>query len=165
MSSTTRYLNVKNGIEILHSNGLTQILAGDIDPSSGDGLFAEIGSIFLSSYENGTIYSKSTSANTGWTAVNSSALTIDDYLRLFDRDKYLEYTYNDNGEVSSYTEWLDDTKTYTISHVVINRTSGFVTSTEKQLFDYLTGTTVIATVTGTITRDLNNYVQSISYSS
>jgi len=66
----TKYLNVKNGIEILHLDGLTQILAGSQDPSIV-GKFASIGSIFLRSDNGGGIYTKIGANNTEWLLTSS----------------------------------------------------------------------------------------------
>lgn len=66
----TNYLNAKNGIEIWHSDGITQILAGDGDPAVV-GQEASIGSIFLRSDNGGGIYTKTDSINTGWTLTAS----------------------------------------------------------------------------------------------
>lgn len=63
----TKYLNAKNGIEIWHNDGITQLLAGVDDPSVV-GKVAEIGSIYMSSSTSGTIYKKSGTSDFDWTA-------------------------------------------------------------------------------------------------
>ncbi|RLA02977.1 MAG: hypothetical protein DRQ47_05980, partial [Gammaproteobacteria bacterium] len=67
---TTRYLNAKNGIEILHEDGLTQILAGAQDPSIV-GRTASIGSIFLRSDNGGGMYTKIGVSDTEWLLTSS----------------------------------------------------------------------------------------------
>lgn len=67
----TKYLNIKNGIEILHASGLTQILAGDFDPSDS-GLDASIGSLYLRSSGISTLYTKIGLANTDWVRIDTT---------------------------------------------------------------------------------------------
>ena len=64
--ASTNYLNAKNGIEILHQTGQTQILAGSVDPTFV-GIEASIGSIYLYSSISGTIYKKTGISSTSWT--------------------------------------------------------------------------------------------------
>jgi len=71
---STNYLNAKNGIEILHKNGTTQIIAGGFDPSV-IGLDAEIGSIFLCSTVSGGLYNKVTTDQLGWVLTASGEVT------------------------------------------------------------------------------------------
>ena len=78
----TNYLNVKHGIEILHSDGLTQILAGTGDPSIS-GLEASIGSIFLRSDNGGGIYTKISNDDNGWVLTVSGPKT-ETFLQLLD---------------------------------------------------------------------------------
>jgi hypothetical protein len=54
-------------------------------------------------------------------------------------------------------------KVYKISSTAISRTRGKVSEMIKQIYDYETGTSIIATVTGTITRQ-GNLIQTITYS-
>ena len=61
----TKYLSAKNGIEILHGDGLTQVLAGPVTPSV-DGIEASIGSLYLSTNASGTVYQKSGPNDTDW---------------------------------------------------------------------------------------------------
>lgn len=68
----TKYLNIKNGIEILHTSGLTQILAGDFDPSV-IGLEASIGSLYLCDSDVSTLYTKTGLAATDWTSIEPTA--------------------------------------------------------------------------------------------
>lgn len=63
----TKYLNAKNGIEILHKDGQTQLLAGSHDPTI-EGQEAEIGSIFLRS-DGGGVYSKTGPGLLDWSIV------------------------------------------------------------------------------------------------
>lgn len=62
----TRYLNAKNGIEILHDSGVTQILAGEHPPNEV-GVDAHLGSIYMCSCTSGTIYKKSGLSDFDWT--------------------------------------------------------------------------------------------------
>ena len=82
----TNYLNAKNGIEILFSDGEIQLLAGTSDPSIV-GQDASIGSIYMCSCTSGTIYKKSGLSEYDWTADydwSSSVETIRDFLALTD---------------------------------------------------------------------------------
>jgi len=67
----TNYLNAKNGLEILHDDGLTQILSGDADPSEL-GLAADLGSIFLRHGGTFGIYQKKGPLDTDWQHATSS---------------------------------------------------------------------------------------------
>jgi hypothetical protein len=60
---TTRYLNARHGIEIIHNDGKIQILSGSIIPTQ-IGVVADIGSIYLCT--NGKHYVKTGSNNTDW---------------------------------------------------------------------------------------------------
>lgn len=79
---TTNYLVAKNGIEILHKDGLTQILAGNNDPSIV-GVAASIGSLFLRSDNGGGIYAKIGDNITDW-ILTSSGTDINNFLELVD---------------------------------------------------------------------------------
>jgi hypothetical protein len=100
--SRTNYLNAKNGIEILHKDGLTQILAGDGDPSIF-GLEASIGSIFLRSDNGGGIYTKISSDLYGW-IVTASGINTENFLQLLDTpssfDSYGEFLLRVNSAAS-----------------------------------------------------------------
>ena len=61
--SPTNYLNTKNGIEILHDSGTTQIIAGDVDPIT-IGVTANVGSLYL--HINGNHYKKTGPNDTNW---------------------------------------------------------------------------------------------------
>jgi len=67
----TNYLNAKNGIEIWHKDGITQLLAGADDPSVV-GKMADVGSIYLCSTLSGALYSKSGTGDTEWTIKGDS---------------------------------------------------------------------------------------------
>jgi len=54
---STKYLNAKNGIEILTEDVTTQILSGNFDPSI-EGQPADIGSLFLCTTISGGVYNK-----------------------------------------------------------------------------------------------------------
>lgn len=166
--STTNYLNAKNGIEILHEDGLTQLLAGDGDPSVF-GLEASVGSIFLRSDNGGGIYTKIDTTTTGWSVVSlgtgettaSGAITPEQHIALHNGNKYIEYSRVGN-KVNRTDEWLDDSKTYQISSTTLNRSAGKVVSFVKQIYDYETGTIVVATVSGSVNRT-SGKVSSIQY--
>jgi len=164
----TNYLNAKNGIEILHDDGLTQILTGIEDPSIF-GKKADVGSIYLRTISGGGIYNKTTSLDTGWTLIASgigtsvvcSGITPVQHIALHNGNKYIEYNRVANKVVSE-DEWLDSTKTYHISSTALHRMAGKVVSFEKRIYDYETGTNVIATLSGIINR-VGNRVVSIQY--
>lgn len=61
----TKYLNAKNGIEILHKDGQTQLLAGAGDPSE-IGVSAETGSLFLRNDSAGGVYQKTGNGDKDW---------------------------------------------------------------------------------------------------
>lgn len=61
----TNYLNAKNGIEIWHADGITQILAGTSDPSVL-GVGADVGAIYIHTTSSGNIYKKYGSLDTEW---------------------------------------------------------------------------------------------------
>lgn len=65
----TKYLNAKNGIEIWHDDGITQILAGASDPTVA-GIDADVGSIYIHTVPSGVIYKKQGPTLTDWS--NSS---------------------------------------------------------------------------------------------
>lgn len=67
----TNYLNAKNGIEILHEDGLTQILSGIGDPSVL-GVEADIGSVFLRSDSPSGLYNKIGPNNTDWELIKEN---------------------------------------------------------------------------------------------
>jgi len=166
----TNYLNAKNGIEILHDDGLTQFLAGAGDPSVS-GQVAGIGSIFLRCDNGGGIYNKINNTDIGWILIptstssgttSSDCLTPEQHIALHNGNKYIEYDRLANKIVRT-DEWLDETKTYQISSSTLDRTAGRVSSFRKELFDYETGTFVIATVSGIINRT-SGKVTSIKYS-
>ncbi len=70
----TNYLNAKNGLEILHDDGLTQILSGDEDPSV-DGREADLGSIFLRHSDPINIYQKKGPIDTDWQIATSYGIS------------------------------------------------------------------------------------------
>jgi len=78
----TKYLNARHGIEISHKDGLTQLLAGNGDPSIL-GRAASIGSIFLRSDNGGGIYSKIGSNDMDW-VVTSSGTHTEKFIQLID---------------------------------------------------------------------------------
>jgi len=165
----TSYLNAKHGIEILHEDGLTQILAGAGDPSLA-GLVADLGSIFLRNDNGGGIYSKVGLLNTDWVsvtssgtvAVSSSGIDPAQHIALHNGSKFVEYT-RTGHKISAVDEWVDNTKTYHISSTALNRTGGRVTSFVKNIYDYETGAHVVATVSGVIHR-VAGKVTSVEYS-
>lgn len=61
----TKYLNAKNGIEIWHDDGITQILAGASNPAAV-GIDADVGSIYIHTIPAGTIYKKQGTGLTDW---------------------------------------------------------------------------------------------------
>ena len=69
----TKYLNAKYGIEILHDDGTTQILAGEGDPSVV-GRDAGIGSIFMRSDNGGGLFTKTGEAVTAWSQIPISVV-------------------------------------------------------------------------------------------
>jgi len=78
----TKYLNARHGIEILHKDGLTQILAGNGDPST-IGREASIGSVFLRSDNGGGLYTKIGVSDTDW-LLTSSGTNIENFSGLLD---------------------------------------------------------------------------------
>jgi hypothetical protein len=70
----TKYLKAKNGIEILHEDGVTQILSGNGDPSV-IGVEAGIGSIFLRSDSEGKTYNKTGTSSTSWELISQESDT------------------------------------------------------------------------------------------
>ncbi len=88
-------------------------------------------------------------------------LSPEEHEGLHDRDIYIEIS-RSNNKVSSIDEWVDDTKAKKISSTAIIRTNNKVTSTVKQIYDYDTGTIIIATVTGTIHRQ-SGKIYSMTY--
>jgi len=189
--TVTKYLNIKNGIELLHDDGTTQILAGAFDPS-GIGMAATVGSLFLKGQPDGGLYFKCGIGVTDWLLVSSASsvatmsgtlqaqldnlveeisnitgttvsggITEEQHTFLHNRERYLEYNRIGN-KVNSIDEWSDDTKTCQISSVVLNRLGSRVTSFTKELYDNATGTVVVSTVSGTIDR-VGGKVSSIKY--
>jgi hypothetical protein len=71
--SSTRYLNAKNGIEILHSEGTTQILAGNINPTTS-GVDANVGSIYLNT--TGLSFIKVGELDTDWEITSQSITEV-----------------------------------------------------------------------------------------
>ena len=80
---------------------------------------------------------------------------------LHDKDLYTEIS-RVLGKVYKIEEWRDITKTFKVSSTAFIRSGKQVSQTIKSIYDYETGTTVIATVTGTTTRHLGNIV-SVEY--
>ena len=74
----TKYLNAKNGIEIWHDAGITQILAGTYDPSV-IGLDADIGAIYICTVPSGILYKKQGSGITDWSGISSSTTNLEYY--------------------------------------------------------------------------------------
>ncbi len=166
----TNYLNAKNGIEILHKDGQTQLLAGAGSPAV-IGQEASIGSIFLRCDNGGGIYSKVASPDTGWVLTASGTspsptisggLTPEQHIALHNGNKFIEYTREANKVVRT-DEWLDETKTHYISSTSLERVAGKVSSFTQDLYDFETGTFIIATISGTINR-ASGKVISIKYS-
>jgi len=80
---------------------------------------------------------------------------------LHDRDTYIEVT-RLQGKVSQIDEWRTILKTHKVSSTAIIRFDNIVIRTEKIIYDYVTGSGVIATITGTIMRD-NGQVVAVEY--
>lgn len=107
----TNYLNAKNGIEILHKDGLTQLLAGSGDPSVV-GQVASIGSIFLRSDNGGGIYNKIGLNDNDWVLSTVSG-TNDTFTELLDTPNnyinnsgnFLKVTTNSSG--IEFTDVID----------------------------------------------------------
>ena len=157
----TRYLNVKHGIEILHSDGTTQILAGFYDPS-GAGLTAEVGSVFLCSISGGGLFIKTGISDTDWKPITtSSGISSVQHIALHNDDTYTEFS-RFQGRINTIDEWVDSSKTHYISSTALYRAGGKTSSFKKELYDYETGTVVIATVSGVITRS-GGKVVSVEY--
>jgi len=66
------------------------------------------------------------------------------------------------GRINTIDEWVDSSKTHYISSTALHRTGGKVRAFTKELYDYDTGTVVIATVSGVINRS-GGKVVSIEY--
>lgn len=156
----TKYLNAKNGIEILHDDNTTQVLAGPGDPSFV-GQEANIGSIFMRSSLPAGLYTKVGISDLDWNLIGTEQLTIDQYLALDDRSKFTEL-HRSGNKVIQVDEWTSEDKIIMISSTTIQRLNNKVTGTIKSIYDYATGSNVIATIFGIINRD-NNKIQSISY--
>lgn len=111
---TTRYLNAKNGIEILHDGGTTQILAGELDPISA-AVEANVGSIYLCSGVSGTIYKKFNSQPDGWIPDYDFQL-LKTYISLLDTPttysgsagKYPRVKDDETGLEFDFIEWVGD---------------------------------------------------------
>jgi len=163
----TKYLNAKNGIEILHSDGLTQIITGSSDPSL-DGAEANVGSLFLRNDLGGGIYNKIGTQDTDWELqvsspnTSSSGITPEQHIALHNGDKFIEYI-RTGARVSNINEWLDETKTYCISSTYLARDAGRVNHFTKHIYDYASGSYIVATVSGVVNR-VDGKVISIKYS-
>ena len=157
----TNYLNAKNGIEIWHDGGITQILAGAENPSIA-GLSADTGALFLKNSVPVATYVKYGEGATNWyeLSIGSSGISIEDHNRLHDGDKYIEVIRFGN-KVVAVVEYRDSSKTKIISTYTINRVAGKVSTTVKNIYDQ-NGTSISYTVSGTVTRD-NNKVVSVDY--
>lgn len=94
----TSYLNAKYGIEILHDDGITQILAGNIVPSEV-GREADIGSVFLCGCVEGGVYRKFGTLDTDWLLVGD----IPSYGSFFDVEEALTAS---NTTSTSYVDKL-----------------------------------------------------------
>lgn len=81
---------------------------------------------------------------------------------LHDCDKYVEFT-RQHGKVVSINTWKDISKVYKISSTALERHGGKVIKIVKDIYDYYTGTVIIATVTGTLSRQYGK-VTNIVYS-
>jgi len=92
---------------------------------------------------------------------DSDFVSPEEHEGLHDRDLYSELTYL-NGKVYSVDEWRDVTKVFKVSNTVFIRSGKHVSQTIKSIYDYDTGTSIIATVTGTINRS-NGKVVNIEY--
>ena len=79
---------------------------------------------------------------------------------LHNRDSYVELLRDTDGNVTNIEEWYDDSKSRKIKDIEIFRNNWVVTHTITSLYDYTTGSGIIATVTGTVTRDLNYLLSS-----
>lgn len=75
---TTKYLNAKNGIEIWHDDGITQILAGSSNPSI-TGFDADIGALYIHTISSGILYKKQGVGLTDWTGISSSVTNLEYY--------------------------------------------------------------------------------------
>ncbi len=82
---------------------------------------------------------------------DSDFVSPEEHEGLHDRDAYVEIS-RLNGKVSNIDEWRDTTKTFKVSSTAFIRSGRLVSQTIKSIYDYDTGTIVIATVTGTINR-------------
>lgn len=82
---------------------------------------------------------------------DSDFVAPEEHEGLHDRDLYVELL-RSYGKVVQVDEWSDVTKTKQISSTVLTRQLGKVHKTIKSIYDYSTGTSIIATVTGTINR-------------
>ncbi len=82
---------------------------------------------------------------------DSDFVSPEEHEGLHDRDLYSELT-RLNGKVYSVDEWRDITKTFKISSTVFIRSGRHISKTIKSIYDYDTGTYIIATITGTINR-------------
>jgi hypothetical protein len=92
---------------------------------------------------------------------DSDFLSEEEHEGFHDKDKYIELTRN-SGKVSVIDEWLDSSKTHKISSTAITRQGSMITKTVKSIYDHETGSLIIATVTGTISRT-GRKVNSILY--
>lgn len=76
---------------------------------------------------------------------------------LHNHDDYISITRDSYGNIVKVEEWYDSTLTRKISELIIYRTGDIIDYVETNIYDYTTGSGIVATVTGTITR-INDYI-------
>lgn len=66
-------------------------------------------------------------------------------------DRYIEVL-RSSGRIAVINEWLNLSKTHKISSTYINRINGLISTTVKDIYDHETGSFVISTISGTVSR-------------
>jgi hypothetical protein len=88
-------------------------------------------------------------------AEDAEFVSPEEHEGLHNRDSYIELI-REHNKVVIINEWRDITKTFMISSTAIERSSGKVSKIVKTIYNYDDGTSIIATITGTINRYGNN---------
>ena len=70
---------------------------------------------------------------------------------LHDRDTYVELVRGPNNKVTTINMWVNNSKSKMISSTNILREEGVITSV-KYIYDYINGTDIVATISGSITK-------------
>lgn len=79
---------------------------------------------------------------------------------LHNRDAYIEIV-RANGKVIRVDKWRDSSKLHQVSSTAVSRLENKILGTKKFIYDYATGSSIIATVTGTLVRSHGKVVSII----